>query len=752
VTDLFDTTANEVTEGILQRIVFQNPDNGWTVARLENERNGRGITIVGTLTGLSEGESVRAHGQWVEDARFGRQFRVKRFEKVRPSTLEGIERYLASGLVKGVGPALAKRIVETFGEETLDVLEHEPHKLHRVAGLGKTRVKALTAAWREQKAVHEVMLFLQSHGVSPALAARIHAQYGQQALETVSEDPYRLCRDVQGIGFRTADSIARAVGLPADAPQRVDSGVLHALRQAADAGHCYLPRTQLLHNTVRLLDKDTPPTRPEHLDDALTRLQANGDIVLEADAAETRVFSARLHRLETGAASLLQRLTQTPAPRLGQRPDEILQQVVRRLGIPLAEEQHRMLIRMMQHEIMVLTGGPGTGKTTLVRTITDLFTAAGRDVVLCAPTGRAAKRLAESTGRDTWTLHRLLEWKPKEGGFLRNERHPLEGSLFIVDEASMVDLPLLHAFLRAVPPNARLLLVGDVDQLPSVGPGCILEDIIVSRRIPTQILRQVFRQAKTSSIVENAHRMRSGSTPQLPPAGQRGEFVFIERQSPESIHRALLSLVAERLPQTLGVDSRRDIQVLVPMNRGPLGTLELNRLLQERLNAAGSPIAATGLRVGDKVMQIRNNYTLETFNGDVGFVEEFDSVERCLVVRFDERRVQYDMSEANELTLAYACTVHKAQGSEYPVIVLVVHPQHAIMLQRNLLYTAVTRARQQVVLIGRMDALEAGLRRRRRQRRFTRLAARLRASLPELSGEGHGEATSVEEPGASDDT
>lgn len=738
-------------EGTLTRLIFHNSENGWTVALLQDAEGGGEITLVGTLLGLAEGDTLRVHGLWVEDARFGQQFRVERFEKTRPKTLEGIERYLASGLVKGVGPVLAKRLVEEFQHDTLNVLDEEPHKLHRVSGLGKTRVKALTKAWRQQHAAHEVMVFLQSHGVSASLAARIYSEYGQQSMDTVTADPYRLARDVTGIGFRTADAIAQALGLPANAPQRLETALLHTLRTAADGGHCFLPRAQLLQATRRLLENGGADALD--LEAALENLATAREVVIEeldllalpmdssdaddsrpedADSRQPCVYSARLHRLETGAAKHLQRLARAPVLAFPKDIEGLLQRITQRHQIELATEQIKTLHHMTQHKLLVLTGGPGTGKTTLVRTITDLFDALDKTVTLCAPTGRAAKRLSEATGRETWTLHRLLEWTPKDGGFLRNERHQLDGDLFIVDEASMVDLSLLHALLRALPDAARLLLVGDVDQLPSVGPGCVLEDIIASQRVQTVVLNQVFRQKQSSPIIDNAHHIRAGLMPSFPAAGERGEFVFVERDAPEDVQRALLTLVADRLPQTLHADPRTDIQVLVPMNRGPLGTQELNRLLQERLNPQGIAIARTGLRVGDKVMQVRNNYTLDTFNGDVGCVVSFDEEERQVVVQFDDRLVEYEMGALSELSLAYACTVHKSQGSEYPIVVFVLHSQHHIMLQRNLLYTAVTRAKKQVVLLGQRRALATGLRQLRREKRHTRLEFRLRAALPSI--------------------
>ncbi|MFQ5600287.1 MAG: AAA family ATPase [Candidatus Krumholzibacteriia bacterium] len=776
-----ESSTSQALEGTLQHIVYSSPESGWTVARLEIEGRPETVSVVGNLTGARPGETLRLYGEWVQDRRYGRQFKVRSYLSVRPSTLAGIEKYLSSGLVRGVGPVTAERLVAHFGIDTLRVIDEEPECLSDVPGLGRVRIAAIRKAWKNQRDIQDVMVFLQTHGVSASHAARIYKEYGARSVALVTDNPYRLARDIAGIGFRSADQIAQALGIESDSPRRIEAAVMHVLAEAADDGHCFLPRQRLFEKTAALLEEETQdkgaPARsarlahadvagsriPSHrgadagrgsmtgepaasaeapagagmgrieriqLESAANALADAGMLVIEPDDACMPVYTERMHQLEVRAARTLRRLATSASAPVTSDPGKNIDRFEAESGLRLADGQRQAVAQALTAKVLVLTGGPGTGKTTLVRAVLRILERHRSRVVLCAPTGRAAKRLAEATRHAAVTMHRLLEWSPRERRFQRDASAPLDGDLFIVDETSMVDLPLLHYLLQAIPPRARLLLVGDVDQLPSVGPGAVLADVIESGQIATVRLTEIFRQDEKSRIVENAHRIREGIAPLLPPRGERDDFVFVERQKPQEVLATLQILVRERLPAGLGVDPCDDIQVLVPMNRGPLGTATLNAELQKVLNPNGAPVESTGLRVGDKVMQVRNNYNLEVFNGDIGRIEAVDQPARRVSVRFEERSVRYDFAELNELTLAYACTVHKSQGSEYPVVVFVLHPQHHIMLRRNLLYTAVTRAKRQVVLLGHRRALHTALRNARRQVRYTRLAERIRLQSP----------------------
>ncbi len=723
-TDLFSNSRDAgVLQGTLERVVYANPGTGWSVARLHADGRDTPVTIVGHLSGVQPGETLRLEGAWVDDRKFGRQFEVRSFRSVPPSTLEGIERYLGSGLIRGVGPVTAKRIVERFGEDTLRVLDDEPQRLREVPGLGRVRAKALRSAWQEQRDIKDVMVFLQQHEVSTSFALRIYKTYGRGAIDAVTENPYRLAQDISGIGFKSADNIARSLGMQQDSPRRVQAGVLHCLDAAHDQGHCFLPLDLLRKRARSLLDLDE-----EHVVRAIETLVQARELHVESDDPDRPIYTQSMHRLERQVAQALRRRVERPFQ--GRVPDvaAALARFESRSGMRLSESQRQAIRDALGSRVLVITGGPGTGKTTLVRALLAALDEQKLRTLLCAPTGRAAKRLAEATRREASTLHRLLEWNPRARRFLRNAAMPLEGDVFVVDEVSMVDLKLMQDLLQALPDDARLILVGDVDQLPSVGPGTVLADIIASQRVGTVRLRGIFRQAQGSSIVRNAHAIRDGDFPDLPPAGERADFVFVERDEPEAVLDTLRRLVHERLPEALQVDARRAIQVLAPMNRGSLGTLSINAELQRLLNPNGEPVGASLLRVGDKVMQTRNNYNLDVFNGDLGLMEAVDASAQTALVRFEERTIRYAFSELDELSLAYACTVHKSQGSEYPVVVLVMHAQHHVMLQRNLLYTAVTRAKRQLVIVGQRRALRAALDNARGFQRHTRLATRLRES------------------------
>lgn len=719
---LFSKPGERTTlKGSLLRIVYANPENGWTVARLEAA--GHEIPVVGNLLGVQPGTPLELHGYWEDDKRFGRQFRVESYVVTQPTSTAGIERFLG-GLVHGVGPATAKRLVQEFGLDTLRIIAEEPHKLRKVPGLGRKRVQAIREAWEEQRGIQEIMVFLQGHGIGPNQALRIQRRYGERTIEVVRENPYHLAREVSGIGFRRADAIAQALGIAADSPRRVEAVLEHLLHEAAGEGHCFLPYEILAKRSSSFLG-NVGGNRGTLVEAAVLHETEAGRLTVETEDPGRPVFLAPLHRQETGVARRLLQLLQTPVSAPLVDVAAVVRHYERDAALQLSPTQRVALAAALESKVSVITGGPGTGKTTLVRGIVQICRRRKRRVRLAAPTGRAAKRLAEATGSEAATLHRLLEWNPHTGRFQHDRDDPLEGDVFIVDETSMLDVTLAHALLQAIPDYAQLVCVGDADQLPPVGAGAVLTDIIESGRVTTARLEQIFRQRDDSSIVANAHRIRAGEPPKLPQRGVPSDFVLVQRDDPAALLETLCLLVRDRLPARLGVDPTSDIQVLVPMHRGPLGVEAVNQKLQEILNPGGRPVPGTSFRVGDKVMQVRNNYTLDVYNGDVGFVRAVDPEARRLLVQLEDRQVPYEMADLEQLVLAYACTVHKSQGSEYPVVIVVLHAQHHIMLQRNLLYTAVTRAKRQVVVLGQQQALAIALRSSRRQERYTRLKARL---------------------------
>ena len=737
--NLFSSPTAKVLEGTLERVVYANEESAWSVVKLAPAGGGEAVTAVGKLLGVRPGESLRLEGEWEEDKKFGRQFRVAAYRTITPATLEGIEKYLGSGLIPTIGKVMAGRLVERFGQQTLEVIEHQPERLSEVPGIGKKRSAEIQRAWVEQGEIKEVMVFLQSHGVTTSHAIRIYKTYGPGALGVVRNDPYRLAVDVRGIGFKSADQVAAALGLPHDSPQRARAGLLHVLDDASGEGHVYLPQDRLMDDAGALLGLGT-----ENLEPALAALAAEGLVAVEtsgaaapavpagpAVAAVPAVYLRPLHAAETGLAEALRRLVRRPRRPLAIDLDRALAWFEAKERIELAGQQREAIRRGVTSQVLVITGGPGTGKTTLVRGIVRILAAKKQRVALAAPTGRAAKRLGEATGKNAATVHRLLEFDPQTRTFQRGPERPLSADLLIVDEASMLDVALAHAVARAVPPGGRLVLVGDVDQLPSVGPGRVLADLIDSKAIDVVRLSEIFRQAKESRIVVNAHRVNRGEMP-LTGRGEGGsDFFFIERREAEKVLETLLQVVAERIPSSFGLDPMTDVQVLTPMNRGLLGTENLNRELRARLNPPreGGVEMARGdqvLRVGDKVMQQRNNYELDVFNGDLGRVAAIDLEDRRLAVTMDDgRRVEYESGDLDELVPAFACSIHKSQGSEYPAVVVPLHGQHYVMLERNLLYTALTRAKKLVVLIGERRALAVAVNNRKTRDRFTRLAARL---------------------------
>ncbi len=722
--------------GVLERVVFANEENAWSVVRLAVPSEDEPVTAVGNLLGVQPGESLRLEGQWIHDPKYGRQFKVVSYATVAPSTAQGIERYLGSGMVPGIGKEMAKRLVAAFGLSTLAVIEHEPDRLKEVSGIGPKRRAEIQRAFLEQREAREVMVFLQSYGVTSGLAIKICKRYGQDALRQVREDPYRLAVDVHGIGFLTADRIATALGFAKTAPQRVEAGVLHLLAEAADRGHLFLPAGRLSEEATRLLAIPAAPVAT-----AFAALAAAEQVVLEptteptptqSPAAEPpghAVYLKALHAAETGLAARLRALLGQPAVPLQIDAERAVAWFEKQEGVALAPAQRDAVRRGLTSKILVVTGGPGTGKTTLVRGIVRILAKKGRTIGLAAPTGRAAKRLAEATGVPAATIHRLLEFDPRSRRFQRDRERPLACDLLIVDEASMLDTVLAYHLMKAIPNGGRLILVGDVDQLPSVGPGRVLGDLIRSAVVDVVKLELIFRQGAESQIVANAHRIQRGELP-LASRDEAGDFFVAERGRPEEVLETLVELVTRRIPARFALDPFEEIQVLSPMNRGLLGTDNLNQVLREALNPRGAAVsaAAQSLRIGDKVMQVRNDYELEVWNGDLGRVTGVDEEGKQVAVEVDGRTVLYDFTALDELTLAYACTIHKSQGSEYPCVVIPVHSQHHVMLQRNLLYTAVTRARRLAVLVGERRALAVAVGNGRTEERFTRLAERLAAS------------------------
>ncbi len=712
-----------VLEGEVIRVTYTSEATGFRVLRVRVAGQAEPETVVGVVPVAPPGSRVRVTGTYVEDSRHGRQFKATTLLVLAPATLAGIERYLGSGLVPGIGPVYAKRIVEKFGERTLEVLDRSPERLREVPGLGARRIEGIAGAWSEHREIGAIMVFLQAHGASPALAARIHARFGAQAMTVVSKSPYRLALDVWGIGFKTADEIARSVGIPADSPERAQAGVLHVLHELAGRGDVYAEEAALVEQTAAMLECELVAA-----EQAVAALASTSRIRREVHGEVTAIYAPELYDAEVRTATRLAALVREvePIPHAARAIAEF----ERQSGLTLDETQRRAIDAAAQSKVLIVTGGPGTGKTTIVRALLALFDMARIPVALAAPTGRAAKRMSEATGRDAATLHRLLEFEPRRGNFMRHSDRALEVGGLVVDETSMVPIVLADALLGALPDHARLVLVGDVDQLPSVGPGAVLRDVIDSGCVPVVRLSRVFRQGEDSSIIANAHRIHDGIAP-LGAVRQGEQFYVFDRQGPEEAIELMRELVTKRIPRAFGLDPRRDVQILTPTQRGAAGAIALNELFQAELNPPSPERAEVcrgnrTLRVGDKVMQLKNDYDKEIFNGDVGQVAGVHAEERTVTVRFDEREVAFAESELDQLGLAYATTVHKSQGSEYPAIVMPLMTQHFIMLSRNLLYTAVTRAKQLVILIVHPRALSLALAEVRRESRKTRLAERLR--------------------------
>ena len=715
--------AQSTIEGVLERIVYFNEASNFTVAKLQVERNPELVTVVGSMPSPNPGETLRLQGEWTVDAKFGRQFRVASCLSVLPATVTGIEKYLGSGLVKGIGPVMAKRIVDMFALETLDIIEAVPDRLLEVEGIGRVRAERISKAWQEQKEVREVMVFLQGHGVSSTYAVKIYKAYGDKSVSVVRENPYRLALDISGIGFKTADRIARNLGVDPASQFRAEAGILHTLNELVGEGHIYYPRDKLIDAAASLLEVECAVAET-----ALASLVDQRLVVADDQPDERAVYLAPLYVAEVNTARRLKTLVQVPRELTRLDVAQAIDWVQHTTRIELAALQKEAIRQVLSSKVLVLTGGPGTGKTTLINCMIRILEQQGQRILLASPTGRAARRMTEVTGRDARTIHRLLEYSPSEGGFKRNEERPLEADVVIVDEASMVDILLMNHLLKAVPPAATLLLVGDIDQLPSVGPGNVLKDVIASGSVETVKLTEVFRQAQESMIVVNAHRVNRGEFPIVRfPEGTRSDFYWVDREEPEQALEAVKDLCTSRLPRAFGLNPLDDIQVMSPMHKGLVGVASLNTELQQLFNPTGVEVSRGGrcFRINDKVMQTVNDYEKDVFNGDIGRVVAIDADEQSLRVRYEDRAVDYEWSELDELVLAYAISIHKSQGSEYPAVVVPLLTQHYVMLQRNLLYTAITRARKLVVLVGSKRAIAVAARNSRVQHRYTALAARL---------------------------
>jgi exodeoxyribonuclease V alpha subunit len=726
--DLFDPSDIVTLEGTLERVRYSSEGDDWSVVVLDLAERGGEVIAVGNLAGVQPGESLRLTGRWTRHPKFGRQFKVDSFSAIPPATPAGIERLLGSGLIEGIGKELASRLVARFGDRTLDVIEKEPERLREVDGVGPQRAQRLVEAWGRQRNIREIVFLLQSCGVSTGLATRIFKQYGSGAYEVVRRNPWRLAEEMPGVGFRTADAIAKSLGVASDSPQRMEAGALFALEQRAEEGDVMASQDRIIGESAESLSIDAPSVAS-----ALESLVSRGAILRETSATGILLGLPRLVKAEQEAAGRLAAIAaeKRQAPGLAGDCEKEIAGFEARAGMTLSPVQKQAVLEATRERLLVITGGPGTGKTTLVTAIIRIFEARRARVALCAPTGRAEKRMSEAADREARTIHRLLEYSPQQGRFVRARENPLACDVLIVDETSMIDIVLFGRLLDAVPEGASVILVGDADQLPSVGPGNVLADLIESGAVPVVRLTDIFRQARASAIVVNAHRINDGLMPVAGSDDEPADFFFIERSEPQAIMETIREVLAVRIPRRFGLDPRKDVQVLTPMRRGLLGTGSMNRELQALLNPQGPSIARGGteFRVGDRVMQTSNNYELGVFNGDIGTIEEVHVERKTLAVRFDERVVRYEADGLDELEPAYACSIHKSQGSEFPGVVIALHTQHYLLLKRNLLYTAVTRGKRLAVIVGSRKALAIAVKNTGSTERCTRLAERLRRAM-----------------------
>jgi exodeoxyribonuclease V alpha subunit len=731
--------APGIVEGVVERLTYHSAESGYTVARFKPPRASELITIVGTFPNIQPGQTLQLEGFWREHPKYGSQFQVSQYKETKPATLTGIEKYLGSGLIKGVGTATAKRIVTHFGLDTLDIIENHSDRLSEVPGISPKRILAIQEAWEAQKSIKEVMLFLQGHGVSTTYAVKIYKQYGDESIATVSNNPYQLANDIYGIGFVTADAIARNLGFQPNSEFRYRSGILHVLTEAADDGHCFLPQPELVKLTAKRLILPDHEPNPNTIQALTIQMAADGQLVLESASGEILCYAPPFYGAEYKLAERMLLLLSEPLTIDMPRVQKWIDRYIEKTGLQLSTQQRQAVEIAASQRVLVLTGGPGTGKTASTRIIVALWKAMGKTVALASPTGRAAQRLSEMTRQEAKTVHRLLEFDPSQLQFKRNADAPIEAQAIIVDEASMLDLFLAHSLLKAVPIDAQLLLVGDIDQLPSVGPGSVLADFIKSGKIPVVRLTEVFRQAQASQIISNAHRINHGEFPQLESVSDHPQsdcLWLTAPQAPQGV-QAIQDLIGVLIPQ-LGFNPARDVQVLCPMTRGDVGTRNLNQVLQQLINppAITKPEIVRGsvtLRVGDRIIQKVNDYHRDVFNGDLGVITDIDPEERSAAVSFTDpsgicgaaRHVVYDAADLNEIALAFAVTIHKSQGSEYPVVILPLYMQHYLMLSRNLIYTGLTRAKQLAVVVGPEKAIALAVRQVKDQQRYTRLAQRL---------------------------
>ncbi|MEZ6139717.1 MAG: ATP-dependent RecD-like DNA helicase [Zavarzinella sp.] len=725
----------ETLSGTIERVTFHNQENGYVVLRIKARQHRDLVTLVGNLQQVIVGEHVEASGKWVNDKNHGMQFQAENIRTMPPHSKEGIIKYLGSGLIKGIGPTYAKKIVDVFGEKTLEIIDQTPLHLTEIRGIGPARIEQIRRSWKEQKGIRDVMVFLQTHGIGTARAVRIYKRYGDESITMIRQNPYRLITDIWGIGFKTADELGMALGIPANSPLRAYAAVRYALQEFVGKGHVGYPELAILHYTINLVGIEE-----QIIKDAIEQGVQNREFVRETPqrvpeflsdeyAHSPWLFLRSLHQAEVGVAEAIQKLCRQPHP-LGEVNVECLIPLIEaKMGLTLAPQQREAVYAATQAKALIVTGGPGVGKTTIIRAMLGIFQQQRKHVTLAAPTGRAAKRMTESTGTEAKTIHRLLEYDPVNGTFIRDRHDPIHTDLVIVDETSMVDMVLMYQLLSAIPPSACVIFVGDVDQLPSVGPGTVLQDMIASGVLTVVRLTQIFRQAQSSLIIQAAHAIHSGMFPQ---SGSRPDqdFFYIEAEEPTEIIEKLLAMIQERIPKRFGMHPINDIQVLSPMNRSELGVIHLNERLQESLNPFrpnGGEVQLFGrkYRPGDKVLQIRNNYTKEVYNGDIGIVQSIDPEDQEITVQFEQRLLKYRFTELDELVLAYACSIHKSQGSEYPAVLIPVHTQHYMMLQRNLLYTGVTRGKKLVVLLGSKRALGQAIRRQEASERLSLLQQRL---------------------------